>query len=118
MLDKLKVFIGLSNSLITLYKKNTIAFIMGVLLLSVTTYYNVDYIKETVYGKPDITIEYLEKTYQVETKLDYIRNVIECDEINISMLHNGEMTLSRLHLMKFTMLFQSTLISIVFIDNI
>lgn len=91
-----------------LYKKNPTSTILGVICVIMISYYNLEFIKENLGLGVGVTEKYLEKTYRIERELDQIREKTKCDDINIALLHNGEVTLSRTHLLKWSLLYQSS----------
>jgi hypothetical protein len=111
MFQNFLAYFKIAEKLITLYKKNKTAFILAICLFFSITHYNrrsiEDYLGIT-YFKTDITKDYIEQTIEVEGKLDDIRNDIGSDEVAIFLFHNGEVTVSRMHMLKFTLMFQST----------
>lgn len=110
MLDitTIKSFFNFFKGIGELYKTNKTATILAIFSLSIIGYYNFDYVKEQIWGKKDITVEYVEKTKMIERDLRTIRLSTKASSVSIFLIHNGELTLSNLHLMKFTLLFQSS----------
>ncbi len=97
--------INFISPIITYLKDSKSNVITAIIVLSLTLWFNKDQVKDYLSLEKDLTKEYFEKTYVVEKELRVLKEEISADNASVLLIHNGTVSLNKIHLMKMTMLF-------------
>ena len=91
-------------SFITENKNHFLSILVAIVMLGIIERESISrYINPNEYS-----IEYyVEKTKIVENRMDEFRRIHDCDYVTVRLFHNGVITLNKIHLMKFTQVFES-----------
>ncbi len=84
-------------------EQSSLYFEIGIFLMATLNYFFGD--KEEV--KKDLVLKTIKKTNEINLVLEEMRSRQKADYVSISMFHNGEVTFSRIHLLKMTRLFEA-----------
>jgi len=90
----------------TLLKKNS-SVAINILLLSTFLFFNNISTIRGYFAKEDLTTQFIDKGFRVETVMERIRQDYDADAVCVAILHNGTTAAANpnFHLMKFTVMF-------------